>query len=45
MKPNSNERTGDYVLEYWYKDNASTPYNFNAPVMGNITLRAKWTKV
>jgi len=46
MKIGSNERIADYQLEYWYIGNDSnTAYNFNQPVTGNITLKAKWKVV
>ena len=35
----------NYVLEYWYKDDPNTPYNFNSPVSESITLHAKWVKI
>ncbi|MFV0395516.1 MAG: InlB B-repeat-containing protein [Coprobacillaceae bacterium] len=35
-----------YTFVGWYSDsNLTTSYNFNTPVMNNITLYAKWNKV
>lgn len=32
-----------YKFENWYEGESTTPYDFNTPVMGDITLKAKWT--
>jgi uncharacterized repeat protein (TIGR02543 family) len=42
--PNDPVKAGWY-FNYWYKDSAGSPYNFNTPVTGNISLYAKWTEV
>lgn len=34
-------KTYNFVFENWYK--GDSVYNFNTPVMSDITLRAKWT--
>lgn len=41
LKPQNPSRT-DFAFEGWYLKNAASPYDFNTPVTGNITLYAKW---
>ncbi len=43
-KPNDPSRAG-YTFTGWYLGNAATPYDFNTPVTGNITLSAKWKAI
>lgn len=43
-RPSDPTREG-YTFSGWYADEACTiPYDFDAPVTGDITLYAKWTK-
>ena len=39
--PNSPSKQG-YIFLFWSLDNATTAYNFQTPVTGNITLVANW---
>ena len=42
--PTTNPTKAGYTFGGWYTDNTcNTPYDFNTPVITNITLYAKWT--
>lgn len=40
--PSSNPAKVGYAFLFWYLDGATTAYNFQTPVNGNLTLFAKW---
>jgi len=40
--PSTNPSKAGYVFLFWHSSGASTAYNFQTPVKGNITLYAKW---
>ncbi|MCL1873997.1 MAG: InlB B-repeat-containing protein [Clostridiales bacterium] len=40
-KPTNPTRTG-FIFDGWYLGSSSTPYDFNTPIIGNITLSARW---
>jgi len=40
--PSTNPTKSGYVFVYWHLSGATTAYNFQTPVNGNITLHAKW---
>ena len=45
VKPDNPEKEG-YTFEGWYSDtDTSIPYDFNSPVIADITLYAKWTQI
>src|SRR5690606_26115526 len=41
-KPNPDPTRLGYNFVHWYLSNEDIPYNFNFPVIQNITLTAKW---
>ncbi len=42
MVPTTNPSKTGYVFMFWHLTDKATPYNFNTPIAGNITLQAKW---
>src|SRR5690606_24964911 len=44
-KPNPDPTKPGYNFIYWYLSNEDIPYNFNFPVIQNITLTAKWEEI
>ncbi|MDR2037329.1 MAG: InlB B-repeat-containing protein [Bacteroidales bacterium] len=42
VAPNVNPVKTGYVFLFWYLDGVKTAYNFQTPVIGNITLYARW---
>jgi uncharacterized repeat protein (TIGR02543 family) len=43
QKPNDPVKQGWDFID-WYKDLTGSPYNFDTPITGNISLYAKWTQ-
>lgn len=43
-KPNDPSKAG-YTFTGWYLGSAATPYDFDTPVTGSITLSAKWKAI
>ena len=33
----------NYIFDGWFLENATTPFDFDTPITGSITLTAKWT--
>src|SRR5690606_35903931 len=44
-KPNPDPTKPGYNFIHWYLSNEDIAYNFNFPVIQNITLTAKWEEV
>lgn len=43
VEPESPTKEG-YIFQYWYLDSSENPYDFNTPVLEDITLTALWTE-
>ena len=43
-EPADPEKEG-FAFDGWFEEGAETPFDFSAPVTGNLTLTAKWTAI